>query len=395
MSEQMSSHRSMLLPTFALLAIAVWGTLWVREIAKSTEPYRDESQPCLSLLAEVAKRPRDASLLARLVAEQCVESRREVVRFALEQEPYNRAALVAAAMVALEDDRRSDAIAHLRKLLELYPDPPPSIAPLLRELIRSPDELPQLIPPLLLPVRRWSELSAQQPLFLPGSLVQIEAQEQLFAQALSDLQIEALQSAHRIVDPHTRARELLRLLPLAASSSSRMAIDRATAEALQAARASRAARYLTQRAAFLSLPVLAATIPNDRTPLEGQLYDWDARGAFYLDEIGRSVGVFVPESFDAKLLELRLHEKSRLPLAALRVFSSTDNLRWTERTSTSRTELVRIPGQQLISVMLPEVHAPFWKVTYEYGAASRSVRVELQQLLAVFGRERSTNEEGT
>jgi hypothetical protein len=337
--------------------------------ALELDPYQTDNLMTWALLAE--------DLGPKCADTSSVKGNPEhAIDLALELTPLKPRVLYLASTYYFGKNERDQAFRIAAKLLEANAALTDHQSQFLFSQIEAEEDVAKLIPgrfPNIIPWSyRFASLNPDRYEYLRG--------------ALETLQIQAVKE----LPPSCRTRDLapcthmlFALNGASAGDEVRKLIDKLLSDLL--ARNAETKLYLSERSNLEAIPIVTAFVRSDTQPNRNNLYNWGRNEVVYLDDYYSSMGFHSPPGVPVGMIELQGSAKSKFPaLEAVRVYGSSDNIKWFDVTNDSKIISVLLDRSPTLSIKLPPTEYRYWKVHYSSAQKSMTFGQELRRLLRAF-----------
>jgi len=306
----------------------------------------------------------------------------DAMLLALERDPTNSALIYVSVLMRVLNNPSDVDWKSLRTLLERSPELSQGQQAFITALVKSGDEVEQLIPARFPQAALWSDnFMHMRPDFyrenfrnfvnLQVKAIELNQTELLSGNLPPDLSLSRLESLYKL-NPTNRVRQLL---------------DNSASAVLLKLGDQRASAFLKSRASYADLKYVSAFLDEDSRAQKSNLNAWAEHRLVSLDSFYASAGAFVPPGQMVAMLELNaLPAASTVDLNLLKVMVSDDNLHWKELALPANSiESAEIFNNQVIRIKLSKLYFKYWKVHFDSASRVGQFRNEADQILKFYG----------
>lgn len=312
---------------------------------------------------------------------------RAAARSALRSNPLDDDVLYGALLVAVRGGDKAEVLGLIQRFLSFSMANDAGREQLISNQIQNGADLEAAIPSRFPQIVRWSSLlRTQRAHDLP-----------ILTAALSRMQKAAVTEGNRALVRGEMTEDLyydhlMSLLPVAADSAARQKIDQELSAIVTRQGDVTLGGYLARRAQYTDLKLLRSVLSSDTRPQKTPLFGWDEDQTISFDEFYRTVGFFLPEGENLKIIELR-SASGGLDLSPLfiHIYGSPDNQVWTDITSNVAFNVHRFGRGALCTIQPHDVSFRYWKVHFGNSSRERRFVNSLSDLVRAYGYSRRSN----
>ncbi len=327
-----------------------------------------------------------ASLRQLLGGARCDESNTsgdyiEAIKFALNGDPVDLDVTFASAQLYLWSGNKSMAYSLFKKVLTYNTSTTIDQKRFIFSQISNAEDLTAIIPARFPQVNEWARFFRE---WDPGAFVE-------FREALSTLQIEALESSLMYVDtnevePEVRWLWLTELANFSASDDVRKRVDNEMVHYQETIGNTKLADLLSRRAALNEQKIVRAYEHGDTRATTSPLVHWNMNEIVNLDDYYPSLGFYMVGNAQATLIELQSEQEvPALNPNLIKILVSDDNQNWSELRYLNDPEVLIVGSGSLVQLYPERQQHKYWKVHISGALRMRSFVNKLEYMLRVYG----------